>query len=114
MTPPESRDPSHARIARRVRWVGVAEGVSYLLLLGVAMPLKYLADMPLAVKYVGWAHGLLWVAYGVVAMYATIKLRLPFMRLVALFVASLVPFGPFVANHRIPELGDEGSEPTGN
>jgi len=43
--------------------VALAEGISYILLLFVAMPLKYLFDMPLAVKYTGWAHGLLFVLY---------------------------------------------------
>jgi hypothetical protein len=41
----------------RLRVIGFVEGVSFLVLLGAAMPLKYLADMPLAVKIVGSAHG---------------------------------------------------------
>ncbi|MEO5716813.1 MAG: DUF3817 domain-containing protein, partial [Luteolibacter sp.] len=40
----------------RVRLVGMIEGVSFLLLMGVAMPLKYLAGMPVAVKVAGWGH----------------------------------------------------------
>jgi integral membrane protein len=88
-------------ILRRVRWVGVAEGASYLSLLGIAMPLKYLADMPLAVKWVGWAHGLLFIAYGAAVLHATVSLRWSFARLFGFFVAALVPFGPFIANHRL-------------
>ncbi|RYZ80667.1 MAG: DUF3817 domain-containing protein, partial [Proteobacteria bacterium] len=45
------------------RKVAVAEGISYLLLLFVAMPLKYFANLHLYVKYTGWAHGLLFVLY---------------------------------------------------
>ena len=41
----------------------MVEGVSFLLLLGVAMPLKYMAGMPMAVKVVGWIHGVLFVAF---------------------------------------------------
>ena len=47
----------------RFRLVAIMEGVSFLVLLGIAMPLKYFADMPLAVKYIGWLHGLLFVLY---------------------------------------------------
>ena len=48
----------------RLRAVGMVEAVSFLLLLGVAMPLKYFAGMPLAVKIAGWIHGLLFIAFG--------------------------------------------------
>ena len=48
---------------RTLRILGNIEGVSYLLLLGVAMPLKYAFGLPLAVKVVGMAHGVLFLAY---------------------------------------------------
>ncbi|MGN6531837.1 MAG: DUF3817 domain-containing protein, partial [Ginsengibacter sp.] len=48
---------------RQLRWIGIAEGISFLLLLGVAMPLKYLYDFPVAVKVTGWIHGLLFILY---------------------------------------------------
>ena len=47
----------------RLRAVGLAEGVSFLLLLGVAMPLKYAAGYPQAVRIVGWVHGLFFMGY---------------------------------------------------
>ena len=47
----------------QLRRIGYAEAISFLVLLGVAMPLKYLAGMPMAVKVVGWIHGVLFVAY---------------------------------------------------
>ena len=47
----------------RFRTVAFLEGVSFLVLLGIAMPLKYFADLPLAVRVVGMAHGLLFVVY---------------------------------------------------
>ncbi|MCH5690241.1 DUF3817 domain-containing protein [Niabella sp. W65] len=43
--------------------IAFLEGISYLLLLLVAMPLKYLADIPEGVKYIGWAHGVLFVLF---------------------------------------------------
>ena len=49
----------------RLRLAGITEGISFLVLLFIAMPLKYWAGMPLAVKYTGWAHGVLFVLYGI-------------------------------------------------
>lgn len=81
-----------------LRWVGIAEGISFLVLLGIAMPLKYLAHQPAAVKYVGWAHGLLFILYILALGRATaVQLWSP-LRAAALFVASLVPGGTFVAD----------------
>ena len=80
-----------------LRWIGLAEGVSFLVLLGIAMPLKYLAHMPAAVKYVGWAHGLLFILYVLALGHATtVQLWSP-LRAAALFVAAVVPGGTFVA-----------------
>lgn len=81
----------------RLRLVGLLEGVSFLLLLGVAMPLKYLAGMPSAVKYVGWAHGLLFILYVLALGQATaVQLWSP-VRAALLFVAAVLPGGTFVA-----------------
>ena len=93
----------------RLRVVGFWEGWSYLLLLGIAMPLKYWAGMPGFVRVIGMAHGLLFVAYiaalGVTARAATF----PLSRTAALFVASLLPFGPFVADRGLArDLEPEG------
>lgn len=84
--------------------VGVAEGVSYLLLLGVAMPMKYMMDMPLMVKYVGWAHGLLFVAYVVMLFVAADAGKWKFKTIFYGFIASLLPFGPFVFHKHIDKL----------
>ncbi|MEP7128906.1 MAG: DUF3817 domain-containing protein, partial [Chitinophagales bacterium] len=47
----------------RLRLAGITEGISFLVLLFIAMPLKYFADIPEAVKYTGWLHGLLFILY---------------------------------------------------
>src|SRR5262249_19012058 len=52
----------------RVRIAGLAEGVSFLLLLGVAMPLKYFADYPMAVTVVGTIHGVLFILFGLAVL----------------------------------------------
>ena len=83
------------------RKVAVAEGISYILLLFIAMPLKYLADMPLAVKYTGWAHGLLFVLYGACLIMAWQEQKWKFGKVVLLFLASLLPFAPFIVDKKL-------------
>ena len=83
-------------IITRFRHIARAEGVSFLLLLFIAMPLKYMADMPLAVRYVGWAHGILFVWYWVAAIPLFTRLKWDFERIIGLGAASVLPFGTFV------------------
>ena len=81
--------------------IGILEGISYLLLLGVAMPLKYIWDLPLAVKYTGWAHGLLFVLYLFLALRCYFALNWSLKRLFLAGLASILPFGPFWFHRRI-------------
>lgn len=96
----------------RVRAVGMLEGISFLLLMGIAMPLKYLAEMPEAVRYTGWAHGVLFIAYCLVIFLAWTEGALPFRKALLAFVASLLPFGPFIIDKRLEmdEVREEGSD----
>ena len=88
---------SHATGSRgRVRAVGFAEGVSFLLLLGIATPLKHFAGVPEPVLVLGWLHGLLWVAYLTVIGHAWYLGRLSGRKAAGGVVASVLPFGPFV------------------
>ena len=80
----------------RLRVVGWLEGVSYLLLLGVAMPLKYLAGQPLMVEIVGMAHGLLFISFCLAASHAAWARGWSILKLLGAFVSSVLPFGPFV------------------
>ena len=59
----------------RLRTVGIYEGISYLLLLGIAMPIKYMLGIPEVVKYVGWAHGVLFVLYMAALLQVTLVHR---------------------------------------
>jgi integral membrane protein len=85
----------------RLRAVGLLEGTSFLVLLFIAMPLKYAAGMPLAVKLAGWAHGVLFMIYLLVLGHSASTLRWPLMRVGAAFMAGLLPFGPFVLDARL-------------
>jgi integral membrane protein len=78
-----------------LRSVALAEAVSYLVLLGIAMPLKYLANMPMAVRIVGSLHGLLFVVFCCALLRAMVVSKLTFVRAATVFVASFVPLIPF-------------------
>lgn len=79
-----------------LRHVALAEGVSFLLLLFVAMPLKYFAGMPMAVKAAGWLHGALFLLLCALLVYVLLVTTLSFLRALIVFAAALVPFGPFL------------------
>ena len=80
----------------RLRVIGIIEGISYLILLGIGMPLKYLAGIPEVVKVVGWAHGVLFVLFCLALLHVWIVRRWSIGRAFLAFVASLVPFGTFI------------------
>ena len=84
-----------------LRIIALIEGVSFLVLLGIAMPLKYMAGLPLAVKLAGWTHGVLFMAFGLLLLQTMIVARWPMLRSAAVFVAALLPFGPFVMDRRM-------------
>ena len=84
-----------------LRKAALIEGVSFLLLLGIAMPLKYIWDMPMAVKLVGWAHGLLFMWLCLLLLVALKVARWPILRALEVFIAALLPFGPFLLDKRM-------------
>jgi integral membrane protein len=90
-----------------LRLVGKIEGVSFLILLGVAMPLKYAAGLPIAVKIVGWAHGVLFIVFLLVLWGARRAAKLPIGLSAQVFLAALLPFGPFVIDRRLARFGDD-------
>ena len=81
---------------RQFRLIAFAEGVSFLVLLFVAMPLKYLAGLPLAVRIAGSLHGLLFVAFLWALFRVTLEREWPLKRWLSALVSSVVPFGTFV------------------
>ncbi len=77
------------------RKIAFTEGVSFLVLLFVAMPLKYLANIPQAVTIVGGLHGALFVALGVTAYLVKDRYNKSFKWGLIVFVSSIIPFGTF-------------------
>ncbi|WP_078411759.1 DUF3817 domain-containing protein [Priestia abyssalis] len=84
-----------------LRRIGIIEGISYLILLFIAMPLKYFADFPIFVQIFGMAHGVLFVLFVLMLVVVWFKHRWPFIRVVGAFIASLLPFGTFVLDTRL-------------
>jgi integral membrane protein len=79
---------------------GWAEGVSFLVLLGIAMPLKYMMHMPQPVRIVGMIHGVLFIAFVVMLLKAKIEYKWPLVTALIGFLLSFLPFGTFFL-HRI-------------
>jgi len=79
-----------------LRFVGITEGISFLILLLIAMPLKYFFDWPFAVKVVGWAHGILFVAYIFAVLLAIRAMKWSWFSVGVALAASLVPIGTFM------------------
>ncbi len=84
----------------RFRVIAFAEGVSYLILLFVAMPLKYYWGQPTAVRTFGSIHGLLFVLYVLYAFMCKIEYSWSNLKTLILLGISLIPFGNFYADKR--------------
>ncbi|MEJ8306988.1 DUF3817 domain-containing protein [Saccharibacillus sacchari] len=82
-------------ILGRFRLAGYLEGISFLFLLLVAMPLKYFADSGDAVRISGMIHGVLFPLYLLAAVHAFLKLRWSFKQLLASFILGFLPAGTF-------------------
>lgn len=85
----------------RLRFIGWWEGVSFLVLLLIAMPLKYFAGQPEAVRIVGMAHGILFVLYVFAALHAALEHRWNWKRTALVLAASVLPAGPFIVDAKI-------------
>jgi integral membrane protein len=84
-----------------LRVTSLIEAISYLFLLGVAMPLKYLCDSPMAVRVSGMAHGVLFLLLIWLLARAHFERGWPLERVLRLFLASLVPIVPFLMDRRV-------------
>ena len=77
------------------RLIAFLEGVSYILLLFIAVPIKYLLNEALYVKILGMPHGILFILYILFSIIAKIKYNWNFRKFLVISIASLVPFGTF-------------------
>jgi integral membrane protein len=83
--------------------IALAEGVSFLTLLFIAMPMKYFMGMPEVVRVVGSIHGVLFVLYvGLLAM-LHFRQRWSFNFSLYALIASVIPFGTFMLDKHLRE-----------
>ena len=85
----------------RLRAVALVEGISFLLLLFVAMPMKYVWDIPQAVRITGMVHGLLFIAFSIALLVAGLDRRWGLGRMTVVFLSSLIPFGTFLMDRSL-------------
>ena len=83
-----------------LRLLAFLEGISFVALLGIAMPLKYYYAKPEAVKIIGMAHGVLFILYTINLLIVHLKLRWSYGKTLGAFVAALIPFGTFYADKK--------------
>lgn len=94
-------------LIRSLRYVAIAEGISFVVLLFVAMPLKYIAGIPEAVKVTGWIHGALFILFIALVWRVMDQYRQSFLWLIKGCIASVVPFGTFVWDRSLKKLETE-------
>ncbi len=82
------------------RLISILEGVSYLLLLFIATPIKYLVGDPTYVKLLGMPHGLLFIAYLILAIFMKKEMGWKGKRFIWILIASIIPFGTLYVDKR--------------
>ena len=92
----------------RLRLVSIMEGISYILLLGIAMPLKYMFAMPMAVRVVGMAHGLLFILLVFAILRAHMVYQWGARLSLSVFIASFVPLGAFFMEVKLRKIAHDG------
>lgn len=88
---------------RVFRMIALSEGTSFLILIFIAMPMKYMMGMPLAVRIVGSIHGFLFLLY--IARLAILRSKYQWDNRFSLqaFIASILPFGTFLFDKYLRE-----------
>lgn len=86
---------------RLVAWI---EGISYLVLLFIAMPIKYINDDPSWVRVTGMIHGVLFVLFTVMVVRARSQYEWSSREALRVFATSLVPFGMVIFDRMIERL----------
>ena len=93
--------PWYKSVLGRFRIVANCEGVSFLVLLLIAMPLKYFAGFPQTVLIVGWIHGLLFITYMLTGLQVKTTHNWSLKKTFIAVIASVIPFGPFILDKKI-------------
>lgn len=86
---------------QRFRIISITEGISLIVLMFIAMPLKWIFGMPEMVKYTGWIHGILFILYVLILFPTSKSLKWTFGNTLIALIASLLPFGPFLFDRKL-------------
>ncbi|WP_407429518.1 DUF3817 domain-containing protein [Arcticibacter sp.] len=97
----------------RLRLVSYLEGISLLVLLGVAVPLKYIASDPTMVKIIGPLHGLLFLWFILSTLSVGVERQWRWQTTCKVLVACIIPFGTFYIDRHILQLASETGGQTG-
>jgi len=90
-----------SNIVEKFSLINTAEGYSYLALLFIAMPLKYILGFAVAVKIIGMVHGILFILFIALLVLSWREKKWNFKENIIFFIASLIPFGTFFTKKRI-------------
>ena len=82
------------------RIIALLEGLSFIFLVFLGMPLKYLYDNEILVKILGMPHGILFIMYVLTAIILKNKLKLNIKELFVVLIASVIPFGTFYIDYK--------------
>ncbi len=84
-----------------LRLIGFLEGVSFLILVFIAMPFKYLGNNPLPVQIVGQAHGILFILFIIYSLIVGYQLKWKLQIQIQVIISSVIPFGTFYIDKKI-------------
>lgn len=85
---------------KTLRVISYLEGISYILLLFIAVPLKYYGNDPTLVKLLGMPHGLLFVAFVILSLVNSKKYNWSFIKTIVVLISSIIPFGTFYVDFK--------------
>ncbi|RUS52594.1 membrane protein [Kurthia sp. 3B1D] len=87
--------------------MGIADGISLLVLLLIAMPLKYFAGLPIVVTIVGSLHGAIFVTYVIAIAIVQLRIRWHIIYSLIAGVVAFIPFGNFIFDKYIKQAGEK-------
>ncbi|MEP7254437.1 MAG: DUF3817 domain-containing protein [Ferruginibacter sp.] len=95
------KEKASQKLLHRFRMIGIAEGISFLVLLLIAMPLKYIFRIPEAVKIFGWVHGALFITFLYFAFEVMGTFKKSFGWFAKAFAAAIIPTGTFLFDRQL-------------
>jgi integral membrane protein len=95
----------------RFKLIASLEGISFLVLVGIAVPLKHVWGQPWLVQNIGMVHGILFILYLFNIIQNKIELGWATGKTVIAMLLSIIPFGTFyVVRKMIPRIHNEATQ----